>query len=122
MSDDVIEVNFPKLNHFWMDSGLLGLYEIAKNEHLEAMGIKIYLNEGGILFKGTESNLDSFFHKTYESLLSEYYNTSTKKQIEENAGFYYDSLEDKFVNHPKVKTKGIAGLIFDQGPSVMSAL
>lgn len=116
MSDDLIEVNFPKLDHFWMDSGLLGLYEIAKKEHLEAMGIEIHLNDGGILFKGTESNLDSFFHKTYESLLLEYYNTSTEKQREENAGFYYDSIKDKFVRYPKVKSRGIAGVIFNKSP------
>ena len=54
MSNSSIEVNFPKLNHFWMDSGLLGLYEIAKKEHPEAMEIEIQLKGDGILFKGTE--------------------------------------------------------------------
>jgi hypothetical protein len=111
-----MEVNFPKLNHFWMDSGLLGLYEIAKKEHPEAMGIEIQLNDDGVLFKGTESNLDSFFNKTYDYLLAAYYNTSTEKQKEENAGFYYDSEKDKFVRFPKVKSMGIAGLIFNKAP------
>ncbi len=116
MNETLTEVNFPKLNHFWMDSGLLGLYRIAKEEYPEEMGVEIELNDNGILFKGTEIDLDKFFHKTYESLLSQYYNTSTDKQKRENAGFYYDSKADKFVRFPKVKPMGIAGLIFNKAP------
>ncbi|KCZ73139.1 hypothetical protein ANME2D_00198 [Candidatus Methanoperedens nitroreducens] len=116
MNEGFIEVNFPKLNHFWMDSGLLGLYRIANDENPEEMGVEIELNDNGVLFKGTESNLDKFFHKTYKSLLSQYYNTSTDKQKRENAGFYYDSKADKFVRFPKVKSMGIAGLIFNKAP------
>jgi len=116
MSNSSIEVNFPKLNHFWMDSGLLGLYEIAKKEHPEDLDIEIQLKDDGVLFRGTESNLDYFFHKTYNSLLFEYYNTSTEKQKEENAGFYYDSEKDIFVRFSKVKSMGIAGLIFNKAP------
>ena len=116
MSNSSIEVNFPKLNHFWMDSGLLGLYEIAKKENPDAIDVEIELKDDGVLFKGTESNLDSFFNQTYDSLLSEYYNTSTEKQRDENAGFYYDSILDKFIRFPKVKTMGIAGVIFNKAP------
>ncbi len=111
-----MEVNFHKLNHFWMDSGLLGLYIIAKNENTEEMGVEIKLNDTGVLFKGTEANLDKFFHKIYDSLLAQYYNTSTQKQKEKNDGFYYDSKNDKFVRFPKVKSMGIAGLIFNKAP------
>ncbi len=98
-----------------MDSGLLGLYRIAKDENPEEKGVKIQLNNDGVLFKGTEANLDNLFHKTYDSLLAQYYNTSTQKQKEENAGFYYDSKSDKFIRFPKVKSMGIAGLIFSKG-------
>jgi len=110
-----MEVKFPKLNHFWMDSGLLGLYQIAKDEKSGEIEVEIKLNDDGVLFKGTEANLDTFFHKTYDSLLAQYYNTSTQKQKEENAGFYYDSKSDIFVRFPKVKSMGIAGLIFSKG-------
>ena len=71
MSNASIEVNFPKLNHFWMDSGLLGLYEIAKKENLDAMDVEIELKDDGVLFKGTESNLDSFFNQTVTTHLLE---------------------------------------------------
>jgi len=116
MNEALIEVNFPKLNHFWMDSGLLGLYRIAENECPEKMEVKIKLNEDGVLFKGTETNLVSFFHKAYNSLLSEYYNTSTEKQKQDNTGFYYDSKIGNFLRFPKVKPMGIAGLIFNKAP------
>ena len=99
-----------------MDSGLLGLYQIAKDEKSGEMGVEMKLNDDGVSFKGTEANLDTFFHKTYDSLLSQYYNISTQKQKEENAGFYYDSKEDKFIRFPKVKSMGIAALIFNKAP------
>jgi hypothetical protein len=111
-----MEVKFPKLNHFWMDSGLLGLYQIANDEKSGEMGVEIKLNDDGVSFKGTEASLETFFYKTYESLLVQYYNTSTNKQKEENAGFYYDSKEDKFIRFPKVKSMGIAALIFNKAP------
>lgn len=98
-----------------MDSGLLGLYQIAKDEKFGEMGVELKLNDDGVSFKGTEANLDTFFHKTYDSLLAQYYNISTQKQKDETAGFYYDSKNDKFVRFPKVKSMGIAGLIFSKG-------
>ena len=97
-----------------MDSGLLGLYQIAKDEKSGEIGVEIKLNDDGVLFKGTEANLETFFHKTYDSLLAKYYNISTQKQKDENAGFYYDSKEDKFIRFPKVKSMGIAALIFNK--------
>lgn len=116
MTDDVIEITFNKLNHFWMDSGLLGLYEVAEQNKPEEYGVSMEFQDNRVLFKGTVSDLDNFFQKTYELLLSEFYNTSTQKQKTEKAGFYYNSNEQKFVRYPLVKTMGIAGLIFGKAP------
>ena len=116
MINSLIEIQFSKLSHFWMDSGLLGLYKIAKEEKLSEMGIEMHLTDDGIVFKGNETNLNALFIKAYESLLNQYYSKSTEKQRQENAGFYYDSKEDKFVRFPKVKAMGIAGLIFNKAP------
>ncbi len=116
MNETLIEVKFPKLNHFWMDSGLLGLYKISRDVNPEETRVEIKLNDDGVLFKGTEANLEKFLHNTYDSLLAQYYNTSTQKQKEKNAGFYYDSKEDRFVRFPKVKSMGIASLIFNKAP------
>lgn len=116
MINSLIEIQFSKLSHFWMDSGLLGLYKIAKEESPLEMGIEIHLTDQGLTFKGTEEDLTALFNKAYESLLNQYYSKSTEKQRQENAGFFYDSKEDKFVRFPKVKAMGIAGLIFNKAP------
>ena len=115
-NDASLEITFPKLSHFWMDSGLLGLYKIAKEENPSEMEIEMHLTDEGLIFKGSEDNLTALFNKAYESLLDQYYNKSTEKQKQKNEGFYYDSKEDKFVRFPKVKAMGIAGLIFNKAP------
>jgi len=114
--DPSLEITFPKLSHFWMDSGLLGLYKIAKKENPSEIGVEMHLTDEGLTFKGTEDNLTKFFNKSYNSLLDQYYNKSTEKQKQNNEGFYYDSKEDKFVRFPKVKSMGVAGLIFSKPP------
>jgi hypothetical protein len=115
-NEQLVEVNFPKLSHFWMDSGLVGLYKIAKQENSPEKEVEIQLTDDGLTFKGLEANLTELFDKTYWSLLDQYYNKSTEKQKQENSGFYYASNEDKFVRFPKVKSMGIAGLIFNKAP------
>jgi hypothetical protein len=109
--DSIIEINFPKLNHFWMDAGLLGLYHVARNEQPEKYNVELVFRDDGVVFKGKENDVQNFLLHSYNVMLSVYYNTSTQKQIEKNEGFYYDSINGKFVRFPKVKTKGIAGLV-----------
>ena len=116
MNDSVIAIPFPKLNHFWMDAGLLGLYRIAQKVQFKESGVEVNLNDSGVFFKGSEKNLQVFLEKAYKRLLKDYYNTSTQNQIEKNEGFYYDSIKDQFVRFPKVKSMGIAGLIFNKAP------
>lgn len=117
MSESIIEVNFPKLNHFWMDAGLLGLYRIAHKEQSKESGVEIILNDSGIFFKGTENNIQTFLQKSYDRLLKDFYNTSSQKQIEKNEGFYYDTEKGQFIRFPKVKPMGIAGLVKISGQS-----
>jgi hypothetical protein len=114
--DNLLEITFPKLSHFWMDSGLLGLYKIAEKENPSKLEVEMRLTDEGLTFKGSEDNLTALFSKSYKSLLDQYYNKSTEKQKQKNEGFYYDSKEDKFVRFPKVKAMGIAGLIFNKAP------
>ncbi len=115
-NEEIVEISFPKINHFWMDSGLLGLYRIAEQCNSKDSNVEITINDKGIIFKGPESSIDKFLHDTYKILLYQYYNTSSKKQIDNNAQFYYDSKNNKFVRFPKIKTMGIAGLIFNKSP------
>ena len=116
MSASIVEIQFPKLNHFWMDAGLLGLYRIAQKEQSKESGVEITFDDTGVSFKGSEKNIQSFLQKTYDRLLKDYYNTSSQTQIEKKEGFYYDTKKDQFVRFPKVKSMGIAGLIFNKAP------
>ena len=117
MSESIIEIQFPKLNHFWLDAGLLGLYRIAHQEQFKESCVEIDLNDSGVSFKGSEKNIQSFLQKAYDRLLKDYYNTSSLSQREKNAGFYYDTKKDQFIRFPKVKPMGIAGLVKISGQS-----
>src|SRR5208283_2053270 len=111
LSDTSIEIHFPKLNHFWMDAGLLGLYRIAQKEKFKESGVEITLDDTGVSFKGPEKKVQTFLQKTYDRLLKEYYNTSSQTQIEKNEGFYYDTKKDHFFRFQKVKSMEIAGFL-----------
>lgn len=117
MSESIVEIHFPKLNHFWMDAGLLGLHRIAQKEQSKESGVEIILDDTGVSFKGSEKKVQSFLQKTYDRLLKDYYNTSSQSQKEKNAGFYYDTEKKQFIRFPKVKPMGIAGLVKISGQS-----
>jgi hypothetical protein len=108
---DLLTVFFPKINHFWIDSGILGLYEMARQTATDDMPVAIDLRDDGVAFTGTVPDLETFFDRTYRRLLNEYYNLSTQRQKEENAGFYYDTERKVFERFPKIKTRGVAGLV-----------
>ncbi|HPD85776.1 MAG TPA: hypothetical protein PLS06_00515 [Proteiniphilum sp.] len=110
------EIRFPKIGHFWIDSGLIGFYELASRNDAERYSVRLDLDEKGVTVHGDIKNIEKFLQSLYLILLDKYYNTSTEKQIQEKAGFYYDSKEDKFVRFPKAKPMGIAGLIFNKAP------
>jgi hypothetical protein len=110
-----IEITFPKLNHFWLDSGLLGLAVILK----EVNGnIQSAVTDVGLTMKGTEAEIREAMAKAYDLLIERYYDTSTKKQKDDTKAynFYYDSNEDKFIAFPKKKAVGIANLIYNKAP------
>jgi len=110
-----IEITFPKLNHFWLDSGLLGLAVMLKEVD---SSIEKTVNDTGLSLIGTERKIQETLQKTYDLLIRRYYSLSTKKQIDVTASynFYYDSTRDQFVAFPKKKSVGIAELIFNKAP------
>ncbi len=107
---------FPVIHQYWMDSGLLGFYSLAKRAQRNYSDISLRADDSGVYLTGTDSRLETFLKTVYDSLLDEYYNTSTPKQIEESTGFYYDTEKDEFVRFPKVKSMGIADIIFGKAP------
>jgi hypothetical protein len=110
-----IEIAFPKLNHFWLDSGLLGLAVILKEVD---SNIERTVSDKGLTLKGTETEIREAMEKAYDLLIERYYDTSTKKQRDDTKAynFYYDSNEDKFIAFPKKKAVGIADLIYNKAP------
>ena len=55
-NDTAIEVTFPKLNHFWLDSGLLGLYELL---HEAENGTLITLDDSKLTMRGKEEAIEA---------------------------------------------------------------
>jgi len=110
-----IEITFPKLNHFWLDSGLLGFAVMLKEAD---DGIEKTVSDIGLTLRGTEGEIQEALGKAYDLLIERYYNTSTKKQIDDtySYNFYFDNKKDKFVAFPKKKSVGIAELIFNKAP------
>ena len=97
-----------------MDSGLLGFYLLAKEAQRDHPEIDFRADETGVHLRGSGTELEIFLTDVYNVLLNDFYNTSTSKQKEKNAGFYYDTEKDEFVRFPKSKPCGIAGLIFSK--------
>lgn len=110
-----VDIAFPKLNHFWLDSGLLGLTVILRE--FEANVEKI-VSDAGLTLKGSENEIQNALEKAYDLLIKRYYNLPTKKQKDDptSYNFYYDGKKDKFIAFPKRKSMGIAGLIFNKAP------
>ena len=111
-----MELRFPKLNHFWLDSGLLGLFRISDELDPNNWNVTASIGTNEVVYKGCVEDIDALLNESYRTLLTRYYNKSTQKQIQENTGFYYDSENDQFVRFAKVKSAGIAGLIFSKAP------
>jgi len=116
MSENLVNLKFQKYNHFWLDSGLIGFYIIAEEFQKEKKNVYLSIDRSKVELRGNEREVNNFLHSCMEKLLKEYYNTSTEKQKQEKAGIYYDSKQDKFIRFPKVKTQGIANIIFSKAP------
>ena len=128
-----VQICFPRLNNFWNDSGVLGIYRcIMGNIHAdpqlgdkesydrldEEYSVTVNLEKDGLKIGGEEEDVEAVLERAYGRLVKRYYDVSTKRQIEDNSSwnFYYDSTEDQFVTFPKRKAQGIAAFIFDKAP------
>ena len=113
--NNILEIHFPKLNHFWLDSGLVGLEILLRDSKEKA---ECLADETGLTLKGSEDEIQLWLEKAYDRLVKDYYNLSTKKQKEETTAFnfYFDSKTDQFIAFPKKKAVGIAEIIYDKAP------
>jgi len=108
---ETTEIHFYKMNHFWLDSGLLGLAVILKELKPE---IKMIINDAGLTLGGTEDALRDALKRAYDLLIERYYNLSTKKQKEDMSGFFYNSDEKCIKRFARKQLGGIPGLLYGE--------
>ena len=109
------ELQFTKASHFWLDSGLLGLYRTLDSQASEE-SVALSKDEGGFAIRGDQKDIVQALERAYDALIADYYDVSTQKQKDDLKGhnFFYDSEAHRFKTFPKKKSQGIASLIFDK--------
>ena len=128
-----VEVTFPRLNQFWNDSGVLGLYRCIIGEvHADPQAgdndlggrlddrfeVDVRLEKDGLVVKGDADTVEGMLNAAYDRLVKRYYDISTLRQREDTGShnFYYDSASDIFKTFSKRKSRGIATFIYDKAP------
>lgn len=108
-------MDFPKVGHFWFDSGLVGLDKILSEVNAD---IKVERRESTLTIEGNRDIVQNALGQAYDILVDRYYNISTQKQKDDTSSynFYYDSKEDRFHAFPRKKACGIAEIIYNKAP------
>jgi len=106
-----VYVEFKKTGHFWLDAGLVGLIKTLKD--MDCGHTKIQTTDSSLIIEGESDKVAGTLNEAYDHMVNLYYNTSSQKQKEECANFYYDEKTGQFIRFPKVKPMGIAGILGD---------
>jgi hypothetical protein len=115
-SPQLIQIDFSKLGHFWLDSGLVGLIKLL--EEVQPANIEMIIRDNKLSLRGEKENIKIGLQQAYDLLIDRYYNLSTKKQRDDitSYNFYYDTKKDEFFSFPKRKSVGVAGIIYNKAP------
>ena len=101
----VLQHTFKARGHWWFDSGLMGLYFIAKDKTtLEAErwpDVKVVLDFDGVSIEAPDDQMTPFLEACYEELASNWWNRSTKKQRENPELVCYDQEKKELNCLPK---------------------
>lgn len=102
-------------NHFWIDSGIAGLYLIAESKpnRLKHHNIGVRINEESNALEfiyGELTSLRQFFSECYDDLTMLYWNVSTSKQIQNPELVLMDKQTGELKLGPKRIPTPIAGL------------
>ncbi|HBC94865.1 MAG TPA: hypothetical protein DCZ10_18695 [Pelotomaculum sp.] len=110
-----VRVVFPKIGHFWLDSGLVGLKKILDSVDKD---ITVFHRGEEIVLEGAAASVQEALEKAYNYLVGHYYDISTKKQLDDIGAynFYYDSKQNRFFSFAKKKSCGIAEIIYNKAP------
>lgn len=128
-----VQICFPRLNNFWNDSGVLGIYrcitgdvhaglQLGDTESYDRLDenypVIVNLEKDRLIIGGVAKDIEAVLERAYGRLVKRYYDVSTQNQRDEKSSwnFYYDSAEDQFTTFPKRKARGIAAFIFDKAP------
>lgn len=114
MQDSMFTHKFLSRHHWWIDSGLVGLYYIAikiKDENPANNDIICQADANGLIFQAPSENaLKEFLDSCYCKLTDTYWNVSTKKQKEAKELVIYHKDKDNFDTAPKIKPTPIPSL------------
>ena len=96
---------FLKTDHYWLDSGLVGLYQILKTIR---SCIKVKVEHNRIVLEGEMDDIQDALEQAYTTLVDRFYNVSTQKQMNERTSynFYYDSKKIVLLLFPKKNHEG----------------
>lgn len=128
-----ITVTFPRLNQFWNDSGVLGLYRCIIGDihqepqrgvdnprtHLDAkFQTSTKLEADQLVISGEADAVQGLLETAYnDCLIKHYYDLSSQKQWEEMTSHnFFLNAEGVFESFPKRKARGIAAFIYDKAP------
>lgn len=96
-----MEYKISTRNHWWFDSGLVGLYSIA-SYLMKDSEVKVRAVEDGVIFKyENEDVLRKFLRSCYEEMANRYYNISNLKQLEACELIAYNEVKDELYSIPK---------------------
>lgn len=114
MQDSMYTHKFLSRHHWWIDSGLVGLYYIAvkvKDENSAYNSVIFQADAHGLIFQApSETDLRDFLDSCYSKLAATYWNVSTKKQQEAKELVIYYKDVDKLDVIPKIKPTPIPNL------------
>ncbi len=127
-----ITVTFPRLNQFWNDCGVVGLYRvICGSVHAPAPldggtvdtapldkihGVQKELTPLNFTLTGSQAGILHLLEAAHQRAVQRYYNITTKNQIDKKATWnvYYDSERDRFEKFPRRTIAGIARLFYKE--------
>lgn len=127
-----VTVTFPRLNQFWNDSGVLGLYRCISgqihqepqqgvdypDEHLDATFHTVTtLEPDQLTISGDDKAVQGLLETAYDRLIQHYYDLSSQRQWdEEKSHNFFLNASGQFESFPKRKARGIAAFIYDKAP------
>lgn len=99
-------------NHWWVDAGITGFFNIAKDRNLqEKYNVEVCPESNKLIIEyKDEDEIRNFLSECYEILANRYWNVSTKKQIENPENIFYDKEADELYLGPKVNPSPIPKL------------